>query len=127
MFAHIRILAGGLGVLGFSALITLPAYAQNYPFNRDNTRDNTILNRTLSNEPIIRINPGVQNRTGSTSSYPYSSRISGSGAITTPRGQVIYPNVGVTNGDGSTTYYYPNGTSITVDKTRLPATGGFLR
>lgn len=127
MFAQIRILAGWLGVLGFSALMTLPAYAQNDPFNRQNTRDSTILNRTLSNEPIIRINPGVQNQNDPTNWYPYSSRINGSGAITTPRGQVIYPNVGITNGDGTTTYYYSNGTSITVDKTKLPATGGFLR
>lgn len=134
MFAHRRIFAGLLGVLSFSALIALPAYAQKDPFNkdpfnRDSTRDYTILNRTLSNEPIIRINPGVQNQNqnSSTTSYPYSSRISGSGAITTPRGQVIYPNVGITNGDGTTTYYYSNGTSITVDKTKLPATGGFLR
>jgi hypothetical protein len=109
--------------MGFSILIALPAYSQNDPFNRDNTSPS----RTLLNEPIIRVNQGMQNPYGTTPSYPYGSRLGDLGAITTPRGQVIYPNVGVKNGDGSTTYYYPNGTSITIDKTKLPATGAILR
>ena len=123
MIGRIKILAGWLGLLGCSALVALPAYSQNDPFNRGNTNPG----QTLVNEPIIRVTPGLQNPYGTASSYPYGSYINESGAITTPRGQVIPPSVGVNNGDGSTTYYYPNGTSITIDKTKLPTTGGTLR
>ncbi len=123
MFAHVRNFAGWLGVLGFSALIVLPAYSQNNPFNRENT----IPGRSLLNEPIIRVNPGIQNPYGSTTSYPSGSRLGELGAITTPRSEVIYPNVRVKNGNGSTTYYYQNGTSITVDESKLSGTGAVLR
>ncbi len=123
MLAYIRTLVSWLGVLSFSTLIALPAYSQNAPLNRGNTSPS----RSLLNDPVIRVNQGMQSPYGTTNSYPYGSRIRESGTITTPRGQVISPNVGIRNGDGSTTYYYQNGTSITIDKTKLPATGGFLR
>jgi hypothetical protein len=123
MLAYIRILAGWLGVLGFSTLIALPAYSQNEPFNRGNSSPT----RTLLNDPINRTNPGVQNRYGTNRSYPYGSRVRSSGSITTPQGEVIFPNVTIRNGDGSTTYYYPNGRRVTIDRTQVPATGEFLR
>ncbi|MBD1808951.1 hypothetical protein H6F98_26360 [Microcoleus sp. FACHB-SPT15] len=123
MLAYIRILAGWLGVLGFTTIIALPAYSQNEPFSRNNPSPN----RTLLNDPIERINPGVQNRYGTNRSYPYGSRVRSSGSITTPQGEVVFPNVTIRNGDGSTTYYYSNGTRVTIDKTRVPATGEFLR
>jgi hypothetical protein len=121
MFTYTRVLAGCLGVLGVSTLIVLPAYSQNLPFNRGNTSPTP----TLLNDPIIRVNPG--NLNGTDASYPYGSRIGSSGAITSPQGQLTYPAVQINNGDGSTTYYYPNGTSITVDRRKLPASGGVLR
>jgi len=125
MLAYIRILAGWLGVLGFSTLIALPAYSQIEPFTRD--RGNPSSTRTLLNDPINRINPGVQNPYGTNRSYPYGSRVRSSGSITTPQGEVIFPNVTIRNGDGSTTYYYSNGTRVTIDKTQVPATGEYLR
>jgi hypothetical protein len=121
MFTYTRILAGWLGVLGVSTLIALPADSQNSPINRGNTSPTP----TFVNEPIIRVNPGNLNGTGL--SYPYGSRIGSSGAITSPQGQLTYPTVQINHGNGSTTYYYPNGTRITVDRTKLPATGGVLR
>jgi hypothetical protein len=121
MFTYTRIVAGWLGVLGVSSLIALPAYSQNLPMNRGNTSPTP----TLLNDPIIRVNPGNLNDTGTL--YPYGSRIGSSGAITSPQGQVTYPTVQMNNGNGSTTYYYPNGTSINVDRRKLPATGSVLR
>jgi len=123
MLAYIRILTGWLGVLGFSTLIALPAYSQNEPFNRGNSSST----RTLLNDPINRTNPGVQNRYGTNRAYPYGSRVRSSGSITTPQGEVIFPNVTIKNGDGSTTYYYSNGRRVTIDRTQVPATGEYLR
>lgn len=122
MFAQSKILAGCIGVLGLSTLIALPVYSQNNPLNRNNTTRS----RTLLNEPVIQVNPGTRNADGSRT-YPYSSRINDLGWITTPRGEVLYPNVGIKNGDGSTTYYYRNGARITIDRTKIPASGQFLR
>ncbi|MFB2837657.1 hypothetical protein [Floridanema evergladense] len=48
--------------------------------------------------------------------YPYGTRVYGNGMISTPNSGVISPNVAVPRSDGSTTYYYPNGTQITIDR-----------
>ena len=124
MSTRIRILASWLGALGVSTLIALPAYSQISPFNRGNTSPTS---GTLLNRPTIQINPATQNLYGTASSYPYGSRVNELGWISTPRGQMMYPSVGTNNGDGSTTYYYPNGARITIDKTKLPASGAVLR
>lgn len=121
-FNSVRILISGIGVLGVSSLMAFPAYSQTAPINRDNTS----LSDTTSNRPLIRVTPGIPNPDGTTI-YPSGSRLNQSGRISTPRGQSIYPNVRIRNGDGSTTYYYQNGTRIRVDETKLPPTGRPLR
>jgi hypothetical protein len=119
---HIKILTSWLGIFGVSSLIALPAYSQSKPINggTTNRRD------TISDTPIIRVTPGLRNPDG-TGTYPYGSRINESGRIATPRGEVVYPNVRINNGDGSTTYYYPNGSRVTIDKTKVPPIGSPLR
>ncbi|MFB2875674.1 hypothetical protein [Floridanema aerugineum] len=47
--------------------------------------------------------------------YPYGARVYGNGMISTPSG-IISPTVAVPRSDGSTTYYYRNGTQITIDR-----------
>lgn len=124
LFNSIKSLICGLGVLGVSSLIAFPAYSQTAPINRNNTSLSDT--DTISNRPLIRVTPGIPNPDG-TSTYPVGSTINQSGRISTPRGQSIYPNVRIRNGDGSTTYYYQNGTRIRVDETKLPPTGSPLR
>jgi hypothetical protein len=124
LFTHIKILTAGL-VLGASSLIALPAYSQSNLLDRDNTRLGGS-NLDLDNPPIIRQTPGIPSSNGS-ATYPYGSRINRSGWISTPRGQLVYPNVGIDNGDGSTTYYYQDGSRVTIDKTKLPSSGTLLR
>jgi hypothetical protein len=125
-FNQIKILGSLISVLGVSCLIAFPSYSQSIPPYRSNIN----LDGTTSNEPIIRITPGItpgMSNSDGRDTYPYGSRINGSGIISSPQGQVTLPNVRVNNGDGSTTYYYQNGSSITIDKTKLPGTGAPLR
>lgn len=122
LYNSIKSLIRGLGVLGVSSLIAFPAYSQTAPINSNNTS----LSDTTSNRPLIRVTPGIPNLEG-TATYPSGSSINRSGRISTPRGQSLYPNVRIRNGDGSTTYYYQNGTRIRVDETKLPPTGSPLR
>lgn len=126
MSTRLRIVASWLGALGFSTFIALPAYSQITPITPI-IRGNTSPSGTLLNQPTIRINPATPNQYGTSSSYPYGSQLNELGWISTPGGRMIYPSVGTNNGDGSTTYYYPNGARITIDKTKLPASGAVLR
>ncbi len=63
---------------------------------------------------------------GSLSNYPYGSKFYQSGTIITPSGQRIVPTVTVPRGDGSTTYYYSDGSSITVNRKVVQPTGSIL-
>lgn len=63
---------------------------------------------------------------GALSNYPYGTRIYQSGTIVTPNGQRVVPAVTVPRGDGSTTYYYPNGSSMTVNRQAVEPTGSVL-
>ncbi|MBW4488800.1 MAG: hypothetical protein KME12_13520 [Trichocoleus desertorum ATA4-8-CV12] len=59
--------------------------------------------------------------------YPNSSRIYSNGAIRSTRGQVASPAATIKHGDGSTSFYYRDGTRITVDKTTISPVGTPLR
>lgn len=119
---HAKTLTSWLGVLGVSVLIVVPVHAQLDPIYRRNTT----INGTTLTEPL-QVKPGIPNPNGTPNTYPYGSRIDRTGRISTPRGQVINPSVRMNHGDGSTTYYYNDGTSITMDKTKLPSIGAPLR
>ena len=75
-----------------------------------------------------RINSSVQqqNGAGNLLNYPYGSRLYGNGTISSPRSGLISPSVAVPRGNGSTTYYYPDGTYITIDKNTINPTGTTL-
>ncbi|HEY9908903.1 MAG TPA: hypothetical protein V6D18_15005 [Thermosynechococcaceae cyanobacterium] len=64
--------------------------------------------------------------TGSLSNYPSGTRIESTGWLRTPTGKAIVPNVSVPRGDGSTTFYYPNGNSFTVPPHSVSPTGTYL-
>ncbi len=114
-----KLLISCLGVLGVSSSIAFPAFAQSNPFNTGNSS----LSNTRQSIPVT---PGTSNPNG-TPTYPYGSRIGGSGIISTPGGQVTLPSVRINNGDGSTTYYYPNGSRATIDGRKIPPTGAIVR
>ncbi len=59
--------------------------------------------------------------------YPNSSRIYTNGAIRSPRGQVASPAATIRHSDGSTSFYYRDGTRITVDRTTISPVGTPLR
>ncbi len=106
-----------MGILGISSLIAFPAFSQQNSVNPANpTTINPSRNRTTQNGRLI----------GGNGSYPQGSRINPNGTISTPRGNRTSPSVTIKNGDGSTSYYYRDGSRITVDSTIAP-TGTLIR
>lgn len=111
-----KILIGLIGVVGISSLIAVPAFSQ---LNPPNSSPSININRNA----IIR-NPRL---TGGNRTYPQGSRINSNGIISAPTGQRAIPSVRVKHGDGSTSYYYRDGSRITIDATTIPPTGKPLR
>jgi hypothetical protein len=65
--------------------------------------------------------------TGTWLNYPSGTRIYQNGAIVVPRaGVIIYPNNTIRHGDGSTTFYYSNGTHINVIENTISPSGTTL-
>lgn len=64
--------------------------------------------------------------TGNLLTYPPGTQIYRNGGIQTPNGQVIYPTVAVPKGDGTTTYYYSNGTRIDLNQRSVNPSGTYL-
>ncbi len=67
-----------------------------------------------------------QNGMGNWLNYPSGTRLYRNGTISSPNSGLISPTVAVPRGDGSTTYYYPNGTRITIDKNTMNPAGTTL-
>ncbi|MGH8000941.1 MAG: hypothetical protein ACREPR_16320 [Brasilonema sp.] len=64
---------------------------------------------------------------GNIPNYPYGTRINQqNGVIYTPNGSKIYPATTIKNGDGSTTYYYQNGTRIQTNSNTVSPNGSLL-
>ena len=59
--------------------------------------------------------------------YPQGSRINADGIISTLRGERTVPSASIKHGDGSTSYYYRNGSHITIQPTTIPPTGTLIR
>ena len=75
-------------------------------------------------------NPGMTSTPrgmGNWVNYPYGTRIYSNGTIRTSNGERMTPSVTVPGGDGSTTFYYPNGTHIRVNDGTINPTGTPLR
>lgn len=71
----------------------------------------------------------VQSGTGNTGNllnYPSGTRVYQGGAIATPSGAVILPNVTMPGANGSNTYYYPDGSRITTNSKTVSPAGTFL-
>lgn len=64
---------------------------------------------------------------GGNVSHPKGSRLNTNGIISTPRGQRTIPSARIKHGDGSTSYYYRDGSHITIDGNTVPPTGTLLR
>ena len=111
-----KILTSFVGVLGISSLIALPAFSQSNPANLTNTVNTSRSNLTQNGK-----------LPGGNVTYPYGSRIDSSGIISTPRGERAIPSVRVNHGDGSTSYYYRDGSQITIDSNNIPPIGKPIR
>lgn len=125
-----NILTSFVGVLGISSLIVFPAAAQQLGTNRVNPIQPVApiypVNSTGGiNNPI----PPAQNGAvlGERGNYPYGSRLEQNGTISTPQGGTAVPNVTINRGDGSTSYYYPDGSRVDVNNNSVPASGKLLR
>lgn len=70
--------------------------------------------------------PSSTNGIGNILNYPYGSRIYQNGAINTPNGNVIIPALRVNNGNGVTTYYYPDGTRASIKNNTIGPSGTYL-
>lgn len=106
--------------LGISSLIAIPAFSQTNPTNPAN-RANRV---NTSRSSTIRIrNENIRG----TVTYPYGSRINSNGIISTPRGERTIPSVSIKRGNGSTSYYYRDGSRINIKRTTIPPTGTLIR
>lgn len=121
-----KALTNFIPVLGISSLIVLPAVAQQLETNSVNSiqRVNTS-NSVNFNNPIPPAQNGkvVEGR----DTYPYGSRVQQNGTIATPQGKITPPNVTINRGDGSTSYYYPDGSRIDVNNNTIPPTGNPIK
>jgi hypothetical protein len=79
--------------------------------------------QTITQNPA-RSNP--YQGTGNLLNYPSGTRIYSNGSINIPNQKIIYPSVTINNGDGSSTYYYSNGTRITTPKNAVSPSGAFI-
>ena len=125
-----NILTSFVGVLGISSLIVFPAAAQQLGTNRVNPIQPVAPIYPVN--PTNRINnpiPPAQNGAvlGERGNYPYGSRLEQNGTISTPQGGTTVPNVTINRGDGSTSYYYRNGSRINIKRTTIPPTGTVIR
>lgn len=66
------------------------------------------------------------NNTGNLLNYPSGTRIYQGGAIATPSGTVVFPNVTLPGANGSNTYYYPDGSRVTTNSRTVSPAGTFL-
>ena len=65
--------------------------------------------------------------TGNLLNYPSGTRIYSNGSLNIPNQKIISPSVTINNGDGSSTYYYSNGTRITTEKKNtISPSGAFI-
>jgi hypothetical protein len=80
---------------------------------------------TVANAQLT-TNPSTFDGIGNSLNYPIGTRVHSNGTISTPNA-ITYPSVRVPRGDGKTTYYYSNGTNITIQNNQINSTGTYLR
>lgn len=121
-----NIVTSFVGVLGISSLIALPASAQQLGTNPVNPIQPVApINPINSTKPIAPAQNGAV--VGRNGNYNYGARLEQNGTISTPQGGTTIPNATINRGDGSTSYYYPDGSRIDVNNNSVPASGKLLR
>jgi hypothetical protein len=81
----------------------------------------TVQAQTASQSSLVRRGSGTY------LNYPSGSQIYTNGAISVPnQSTIIYPAATINNGDGSTTYYYSNGTKVNINKNSISPSGTYL-
>jgi hypothetical protein len=80
---------------------------------------------TVANAQVI-TNPPASNGIGNSLNYPTGTRVYPYGTISAPNGGITYPSVTVPRGDGTSTYYYPNGTNLTIQPNQTNPTGTYI-
>lgn len=121
-----NILTSFVGVLGISCLIALPARAQQLGTGTVNLIQPVApINPINSTKPCAPAQNGAV--VGGSANYNYGSRLEQNGTISTPQGKTTIPNATINRGDGSTSYYYPDGSRIDVNNNSIPASGKLLR
>jgi hypothetical protein len=115
---------GVVGIWGAMA-IALPALSQQQQINLPNSNSINPIN------PINRINPKISNFDGRVRSdnrgYPYGSKVFENGRISTSNNDSVYPSSTIRHGDGTTSYYYRDGSRITVNSTKISPSGTPIR
>jgi hypothetical protein len=115
-----------LGVVGIwgAMAIALPALSQQQvkPANSNFIDSIKPTNRSDSNTPNFdgRVRGGNRD-------YPYGSKVFDNGRISTPNNGSVYPSSTIRHGDGTTSYYYRDGSRITVDPTKISPSGTPIR
>ncbi len=85
--------------------------------------------QSVTSAQTITQNPARSNAsqgTGNLLNYPSGTRIYNNGSLNLNNGKIIYPSVTINHGDGSSTYYYSNGTRITTKKNTVSPSGTFI-
>lgn len=113
-----------VGVWGAIA-IALPALSQQQqmkPANSNFIDSIKPTNRSDSNTPNFdgRVRGGNRE-------YPFGSKVFDNGTISTPNSDPVYPSSTIRHGDGTTSYYYRDGSRITVDPSKISPSGTPIR
>lgn len=112
-----RILIGLVGVLGVIALTAISAGSQQLPTQPANqVKPSRSINQ---NGKFVGGNGDVR--------HPSGARLNSDGSISTPTGDRTSPSVTIKHGDGSASYYYRDGSRITVEQPNVPSTGKLIR
>ncbi|MBO3459271.1 hypothetical protein G7B40_007135 [Aetokthonos hydrillicola Thurmond2011] len=67
------------------------------------------------------------NNIGGDVTYPYGSRVYHNGVVQTPSGQLVPPAVSTDHGNGTKTFYYPDGSRIDTNGSKIPSTGVLIK
>jgi len=119
-----KISIGVVGIWGAIA-IALPALSQQQQMKPANS------NFIDSIKPTNRSDSNTSNFDGrvrgGNRDYPYGSKVFDNGTISTPNNGPVYPSSTIRHGDGTTSYYYRDGSRITVDPTQISPSGTLIR
>lgn len=119
-----KMLVSLLGVMG-TISIAFPALSQQQRIDSiDSTPNHSVNQPNRINTNTSSFDGRVQ---GGNRNYPYGSKVFDNGTISTPNRGSVYPSSTIRHGDGTTSYYYRDGSRITVDPTKISPSGTPIR